>query len=739
VIFQPIRGLLVAMFTAALATAPASQAVAGTYTVRACWGPEVEGWTRMPNVADRGTLKNCPMTLPPSVKGGLHARAGYGSAGEQSAWLFTAPPGSVISGFSAEAAVISDAVQVSGQGWTRGLWDDELGTVLAVVPGPSPAWQALVRSGLAVHRIGVGLRCLQPTCAPAWSTLYGNSQSDWLSVRNVIVTLRDDVAPVLSVVHPPPTGWLGSTTSPITFTASDNLGVAALDMLVDGMPIASMDRRCYDPSTNVSPSPCAQPSAPLTARIDASKLEHGVHQITLRAADAAGNVVALHLSIRVDHNAPAAPRALTLRGGGWRAENRFAVSWTNPPDAGESAVAIADYQLCPTGNRPYDDAGCVSGRVSGDNLAQIDDLRVPDDGEWRLRVSLRDAAGNGDPDRAATVDALKLDREPPYAAFHAVDPLDPTRVELKASDGMSGVAAAEIEMRRHGEAIWRSLGVDERAGRFTSVIDDDQLPDGSYDLRARVVDRAGNDRVTSQLDDGSSLRLVLPIRASTSLEVGRSVRVRIKGSRGKPGGYRRVLIGRPRARFGRPVSLRGRLTDAVGNPRAGAQVEVLERVDLPGMEWRFLTTVHTDARGAFVFQAAPGPARIVRFRYPGTAATRPRLDDVELRVRAGVTLVPSRGKLRNGDTVVFRGELLGRPIPATGKLLALQALTARGWRTFATPRARGRDGRWSYRYHFTGTSATARYAFRALVPTEASYPYAQGVSRVAHVLVFGGG
>jgi hypothetical protein len=103
-----------------------------------------------------------------------------------------------------------------------------------------------------------------------------------------------------------------------------------------------------------------------------------------------------------------------------------------------------------------------------------------------------------------------------------------------------------------------------------------------------------------------------------------------------------------------------------------------------------------------------------------------------------VTLAPGRGKLRNGETVVFRGELLGRPIPYSGKLLALQALTARGWRTFATPRARVRDGHWTYRYHFTGTSATVRYAFRALVPTEASYPYAQGVSRVAHVLVYGG-
>jgi hypothetical protein len=218
--------------------------------------------------------------------------------------------------------------------------------------------------------------------------------------------------------------------------------------------------------------------------------------------------------------------------------------------------------------------------------------------------------------------------------------------------------------------------------------------------------------------------------------VGQATRVRVKTSRGKPV-YRRVLVRRPQARYGSTVALSGKLTDAVGNPLIGAPVEVLEHVDLPGLDWKHLATITTISGGAFSFRATAGPARTLRFRYPGTATTRPVVEEVELRVRAGVTLTPSRNRLRNGHSVVFRGRLLGAPVPEEGKLLALQAQTTRGWRTFATPRARGRDGRWSYRYNFTDTPTTVRYSFRVVAPKEAGYPYEEGTSKVARVLVLG--
>ena len=127
-------------------------------------------------------------------------------------------------------------------------------------------------------------------------------------------------------------------------------------------------------------------------------------------------------------------------------------------------------------------------------------------------------------------------------------------------------------------------------------------------------------------------------------------------------------------------------------PRAGVLVEVSERVTLPGASWRSLQTLRTDEDGAFRYSAPRGQARTLRFQYAGTPTDRPAASEEALRVRAASTLQPSRRKLRNGETVVLRGRLLGRPVPAAGKVVTLQAWTSRGWWTFGTARAR-REGR----------------------------------------------
>jgi hypothetical protein len=109
--------------------------------------------------------------------------------------------------------------------------------------------------------------------------------------------------------------------------------------------------------------------------------------------------------------------------------------------------------------------------------------------------------------------------------------------------------------------------------------------------------------------------------------------------------------------------------------------------------------------------------------------------EIDVRVRAAATIRPDRRVLRNGDEVVFRGRVQSGPIPETGKLVTLQALTRRGWTTFGNARARTTDGRWSYRYRFTGTTVRSRYTFRVVVPAESGYPYARGASRTTRVLV----
>jgi hypothetical protein len=266
---------------------------------------------------------------------------------------------------------------------------------------------------------------------------------------------------------------------------------------------------------------------------------------------------------------------------------------------------------------------------------------------------LRDAAGNVSPENASVTGPLRFDDDPPSGGFLPFDPHDPARLRLRAFDNTSGVGSVEIAARRQGDAAWSELEVGAAGDEYGATLDDASLPAGTYEVRAHVTDLAGNERTITRLADGTVLTVGLPIRAETALSVGQPLRVRVKSAAGKRPKYRRVLAKRARSRFGRRVSIEGRLTDEAGNPLGNAPVEVYERVRLPGMDWRLVTTIRTRATGAFEWRALAGPARVLRFVYPGTGTTRPVIQEVELAVRAGVTLVPSRRGVDNGQDVVF--------------------------------------------------------------------------------------
>ena len=313
---------------------------------------------------------------------------------------------------------------------------------------------------------------------------------------------------------------------------------------------------------------------------------------------------------------------------------------------------------------------------------------------------------------------------------------DPTRVRVVSEDVTSGLAEGQIEVRRQGEDVWRPLPTTLDSTGFSAVLDDEALPDGSYDLRARAVDRAGNERSTQSMQDGQPATIALPVRVKTRLAVGKVTRVRARGALGGRR-YRRLLVVRPRAPYGRIIPLTGRLTSPGGNPLASADVEVWERIKLPSMSWRRIATVQTSRRGGFRFRALRGPSRLLRFRYPGTATIRADTTEVDLRVRAVSSMRVSRHAVVNGEEVTFRGRLKGGPFASTGKLVQLQVYSRGGWLTFATPRADNSTGLWSHRYRFAATRGRVRYRFRARVPKEASYPYESGTSPRTQVVVRG--
>ncbi len=390
--------------------------------------------------------------------------------------------------------------------------------------------------------------------------------------------------------------------------------------------------------------------------------------------------------------------------------------------------------MCPVGLGAG--RGCLQGAVRGRDISSLGDLKVPASGEWQTSLWLQDEAGNADRERAVSAGVLRFDDTPPEASFEPQSDQDPTRVRVLATDATSGVADVTIEARREGEAAWRTLTSSPDDRGFSATLDDSALPRGRYELRARVADRAGNERTTNRVSNGDASVRTLPLRIATRLTVGRPRRVAARGANGKRR-YRTILQVRPRTRFGRIIPIRGRITMPGGNPLAGADIEVWERVRLAAAPWRRVSVLRTSRTGRFKFRALRGPSRTLRFRYPGTATIRARATEVVLGVRAMTSFRANRSRVVNGEEIRFHGRLKGRQTGEIGKLLHLQVYTRGRWSTFATPRASSETGLWSYPYRFSATRGLVRYRFRVLIPREATFPYETGSSRSVRVTVRG--
>jgi hypothetical protein len=531
-----------------------------------------------------------------------------------------------------------------------------------------------------------------------------------LAFVSVVAPRAAGASPLEFTVQPAlPTGWMTTGEMPVVISAAGAVDVTMLGAYVDTRVVPQY--QCVLERTG-----CA-PFASFLYTIRPASLADGRHELVLVGMNTNSETSVRRIPFRVDHTPPSAPSGLQVDGDeGWRAENRFRVSWGSRAglDAGAPVTAVR-YDICPVDAR----TSCLSGRRAGD-LTALDDLQVPDTGAWRLRVAEEDEAGNVDIEAGATA-TLRLDDDPPELAFAAREPSNPARVALRVVDTESGVADVAIEARRHGDTRWYALPVD-RGRTVTAVLDDDLLAAGTYEIRGWAIDAMGNERTIAGSD------IALPIRQESRIVAGVAT--------GKSLTKAPKLDAHPLLAFGVSPVLRGSLTDSNRRPRSSAPITVSERVG-PSDGWRVVATLVTSHAGEFKYRAPKGPSRQIRLEYRGTSTSRAAAVEVALRVRAKTTLTASRRRLRNGESLRLRGAVQGAPIPRAGKLITLQARVPGGWRTFGNARARAKDGRWSYRYTFTRTPTTARYTFRAVVPREEAFPYATGVSARLSVVVVG--
>lgn len=709
---------LLGLAIATIALAAPTTASAGTYDVSACFGGALGNGSWAPESSQWGAAYTaCPGEGVVARMSGGPGTAPLGGGARQ---VFTAPPTTAIVRLRARIN------QGSTRGWWSGLVDSSLRWIWG---GPNATtWGQYWAVDLPTRTQQL---FSQVTCGDAGGCPR-SAQYGFVNMQDVVVTVEDNVRPGIGIIGGSVTadGWHRGSQD-VRFDARDWTGIRSVDVLVDGVKRGTSLGQC-----NIYASrPCSDLANALPTQAE-HFVGEGPHTVTVRAFDGAWNFADASRQIYVDNVPPAQPLDGALVGGDlWRSRNDFKITWQNPRQAGAS-IAAAHYRICPALGGADDVSPCSSGVRRGNGLTSLSGLTVPRRGAWKASVWLEDAAGNEEPEHSITLLGLKLDMEPPTLAFEASKGSDPARVSVAARDSTSAVAEAWIEARRQGENAWRSLPTVLDQHGFSAVLDDERLPKGRYDLRARAKDLAGNERTIDSDVDGAAARRTLPIRLGTRLVVGKPTRVRARGTNGKRR-YRTALVVHPRAHYGHTIPLSGRLTTPGANPLADADVEVWERVKLPSATWRRVAQLRTSRRGRFKFKALSGPSRSLRFRYPGTATIRARSTVVDLKVRALTTLYVTKKKVVNGEEVRFHGRLKGKQRGAIGKLINLQVYTRGRWSTFATPRAQRRTGRWSVPYRFTATRGAVTYRFRALVPREAAFPYEAGSSRAVRVAVRG--
>ena len=563
----------------------------------------------------------------------------------------------------------------------------------------------------------IDVYCVTSSCPLSAGDAAHNYLSAYVRLASASVRLQDDSLPAINSVSGGlwTDGWK-SGNKPVVIDASDNSGIRRTALLVDGQQRLKFDRACD--ASQVVPCPNGVDTydgVPTGAYAD------GRHDVTVQAVDAAGNVSSKSRAVFMDNSPPGPPQGVTVDGGeGWQARDTFNLRWSNPAPVGAPTVGI-NWQTCQAGNAKL----CVAGSKDGEKVETLNALPVPKDGDWITKLWLRDAAGNNAPNNGVSVH-LRSDTEAPTAVFSPIDAADPTRVEVQASDATSGIGAGSIDYKPHEATTWTSLPAKLDGGRLIANLPDETMADGVYDLRAHAVDRAGNERSTTTLADGTPVTVTLPLRSSTHVIGGGLQTRKRKGKR------IRYLGTELRLRYAHRTRLRGRLADKDNKSIAATPLTVSELIDVPGASWQNVRTVTTSASGTYNFRTAKrGPSRTIRIRYEGTPTVRPSHADVHLAVAASSTIHRSRKSVRRRRAVRFSGTLRGGHVPA-GKLVQLQVRVRGRWQTFANPHAR-RDGSWTYVYKFTG--GTGRYVFRARIPSQSGYPFATGTTErtVVHV------
>jgi hypothetical protein len=569
----------------------------------------------------------------------------------------------------------------------------------------------------------------------------------------VMAKLRFDDSPPGSVEPAPPPAWLSRTAFPVTLHLGRSAGPAPLSGIrgyaasIDGL---------LGGGTCLATGTCGGSEIELRRggaedSLTLAELPEGRSYLHAVAVSGSGTRSALPSSaiLRVDRTDPVT--RLAGNASGW--SSRPLTLTATAVDAGSGMVSNG-------AGEPFTAIRIDGGAPLSANGNEVS-ATVIASGIHSVAYYARDAAGNADdggssnghPDHAPAVALVKIDREPPEVAFAGgQDPLDPERIEARASDSLSGLdpARGTIGVRPAGSGErFAELPTERSASLLRARWNSEAYPPGEYEFRAIAYDNAGNFASTQSKIDGSSMRLPNPLKVATTLLSGFGGSVLDWHRCTRRGQGRRcheesiqAFERRPSERtvpYGRGVPFSGRLVAGRHTPLAAMPVQVIERFDPGAVPQERVSTVRTDADGAFSLRLSPGPSRdLVAVAAPTANLRAASGRPLRLAVRGGVRMrVSSTVATVGGRPVVFRGGVAtgGTATPADGKAVQLQfRLPGLPWSEFRTVRT-DPHGHFHYAYRFADDdSRGVRFQFRAFAPAQTGWPYEPAGSAPVEVL-----
>ncbi|MEI6447852.1 MAG: hypothetical protein WCO96_08245, partial [Actinomycetes bacterium] len=455
-----------------------------------------------------------------------------------------------------------------------------------------------------------------------------------------------------------------------------------------------------------------------TVEIPLAGTPEGVTDISVRAIGGSGlaSPSVTTARVRVDESPPALEWS-GLPGAGWSTEP-VTVTARGRDQANLSGMGSGEGS--PAAVRIRVDGGDADSQPGDSNSVEI-----REDGAHLVEAEAVDAAGNSSGKHRVTV---RIDSTPPERlAFLPQDASDPRVVRIDSLDSGSGLTSVSLLMRRISGGDWVEVPGRLIGSRYEASIDESKLSQGLWEMEAVAVDLAGNERRSSRTLAGDPAVIAVPLRTATRID-GAFV-----GSGSNAAAGESVMT----VPHGRPATVAGTLLDSEERPVAGAVVSLISAPLMSGGDWAPGGSIVTDRVGRFRFTLAPGPARRIRVVFDGDHRGLPSSRSFTLRVPAWTSLKASPRTVRVGRVAVFSGRLAGGMIPSGGKIVTLQALIPRrGWQPFAVARSNG-WGEWSARYRFRASVGRAGYSIRAVVPSEAGYPFGSWVSSPIRVTAIG--